>query len=73
MGNKIPTNCPECKNTRTKIVLTRRGEDGVTIRRRVCVSCDYRWYSIQYPEIPVLRKEIKWVEGGRNIKIIQSN
>ena len=72
MVNKIQADCPECGNTRTRVVCTRRDPDGVTIRRRRCVTCDYRWYSIQYPEVPVANQEIKWIGTGRNAKFCPS-
>ena len=64
--------CPKCGQLRTRVVCTKRAEDGVTIRRRRCVVCDHRWYSIQYPEVPVANQEIKWIGTGSNAKFIQS-
>ena len=72
MINKIQANCPECGQGRTRVVCTRRDLEGVTIRRRWCTLCDHRWYSIQYPEVPVANQEIKWIDTGRNAKFIQS-
>ena len=72
MVNKIQANCPECEQGRTRVVCTKRAADGVTIRRRRCVVCEHRWYSIQYPEVPVANQEIKWIGTGRNAKFIQS-
>ena len=64
--------CPKCSKERTRVVLTRRAKDGITIRRRWCPKCDYRWYSIQHPEIPVSDQEIRWIGSGRNAKFEQS-
>ena len=72
MINKIQAGCPECGRGRTRVVCTRRASDGITIRRRRCVVCEHRWYSIQYPEVPVANQEIKWIGAGRNAKFIQS-
>jgi len=72
MINKIQADCPKCGNARTKVVLTKRTPDKVTIRRRNCIACKHRWYSIQYPEVPVANQEIKWIGSGRNAKFIQS-
>ena len=72
MVNKIYEDCPECGEGRTRVVCTKRASDGVTIRRRRCVICEHRWYSIQYPEVPVANQEIKWIGTGRNAKFIQS-
>ena len=70
--NQTYCSCPECGQGRTRVVLTRRDPEGVTIRRRWCTSCDHRWYSIQYPEVPVANQEIKWIGTGRNARFIQS-
>ena len=58
--------CPKCSQLRTRVVCTKRTPDGVTIRRRRCVACEHRWYSIQYPETPVSDHEIKWIGTGSN-------
>ena len=60
--------CPKCNRLRTRVVCTKRSKDEITIRRRWCPQCDHRWYTIQYPEVPVLNKEIKWIKTGRNAK-----
>ena len=72
MINKIQADCRECGQGRTRVVCTKRAPDGVTLRRRRCVVCEDRWYSIQYPEVPVANQEIKWIGTGRNAKFIQS-
>jgi len=64
MVNKIQADCPNCGNTRTRVVLTKRSANKMTIRRRWCPTCEHRWYSIQYPEVPVLDQEIKWMKGN---------
>ncbi len=72
MVNKIQADCPNCGNTRTRVVCTKRSENKITIRRRWCPTCEHRWYSIQYPEVPVENKEIKWIGTGRNAKFCPS-
>ena len=72
MINKIQADCPKCNNARTRVILTKRTSDKITIRRRCCPLCDYRWYSIQHPEVPVSNQEIKWIGSGRNAKFEQS-
>jgi len=64
--------CPACEKGRTRVVCTKRAPDGVTIRRRRCVICDHRWYTIQYPEVAVSDHEIKWVGTGSNARFKQS-
>jgi transcriptional regulator NrdR family protein len=72
MVNKIQADCPKCGQGRTRVVCTKRALDGVTIRRRRCVVCEHRWYSIQYPEVPVSDQEIKWIGSGSNARFKQS-
>ena len=72
MVNKIQADCPKCGRGRTRVVCTKRTPDGVTIRRRRCVACEHRWYSIQYPETPVSDHEIKWIGTGSNATFKQS-
>ena len=64
--------CPKCTVNKTKVVCTKRAPDGVTIRRRKCIICDHRWYTIQYPEVAVSDHEIKWVGTGSNARFRQS-
>jgi len=70
MINKIQADCPKCGNARTRVVLTKRAKDGITIRRRCCISCEWRWYSIQYPEIAVEDGEVKWLKTGSNATFV---
>ena len=72
MINKIQTECPKCSEMRTRVVLTKRAKDGVTIRRRCCISCEHRWYSIQYPEVAVQDNEVKWIKTGSKAEFIPS-
>ena len=72
MINKIKADCHNCIVARTRVVCTKRAPDGVTIRRRRCVICDHRWYTIQYPEVAVSDTKIKWIGSGSNAKFEQS-
>jgi len=72
MINKIQTECPKCAERKTRVVLTKRAKDGITIRRRCCISCEHRWYSIQYPEVAVEEGEVKWIKTGSNAEFIPS-
>ena len=44
--------CPECDMyTFQKIILTRvHDEDHRILRRRECLGCSHKWYTIQQPE-----------------------
>jgi len=72
MTNKIQADCPKCGDIRTRVVCTKRTSDKITIRRRRCIICEHRWYSVQYPEVAVSDHEIKWIGTGRNAKFEQS-
>jgi len=72
MINKIQVACPKCAEVRTRVVLTKRAKDGITIRRRCCIGCEHRWYSIQYPEVAVKDGEVKWIKTGSNANFIPS-
>ena len=72
MINKIQAACPKCAEARTRVVLTKRAKDGITIRRRCCITCEHRWYSIQYPEVAVEDGEVKWIKTGSNATFLPS-
>ena len=72
MVNKIQADCPECGQGRTRVVCTKRAADGVTIRRRTCVVCDHRSYSIQYPEVAISDREVRWIGTGKNARFVPS-
>ena len=72
MINKIQAACPKCAEARTRVVLTKRAKDGITIRRRCCITCEHRWYSIQYPEVAVEDSEVKWIKTGSNATFVPS-
>jgi len=43
--------CPKCKiYTFQKIISTVVNEEHKVVRRRVCLDCEYRWYTYQTPE-----------------------
>ena len=65
--------CPKCSQLRTRVVCTKRAKDAITIRRRKCPICEHRWYSIQYPEVPVSYQEIQWIGSGSNARFKQSS
>ena len=70
--NQTNCPCPKCSSVRTRVVLTKRAKDGITIRRRHCRECDHRWYSIQYPEVPVKENEVKWIRTGSKAQFLPS-
>ena len=70
--NQTNCPCPKCCKLRTRVVCTKRADDGVTIRRRRCPNCDHRWYSIQYPEVAIEDSEVKWIKTGSNAQFVPS-
>ena len=64
--------CPKCSHLRTRVVCTKRDADGITIRRRKCLICEHRWYSIQYPEVAIEDSEVKWIKTGSNAQFVPS-
>jgi len=61
-------NCPECDSVRTKVVCTGRDSEKRIIRRRKCLICNHRWYSIQYPEVFIPPHRIKWTKKGYTVR-----
>jgi len=48
----VPMNCPLCKSSDTKVIDSRSGPDGVSIRRRrECNKCGYRFSTLEEVEI----------------------
>ena len=58
-----PPKCPKCKGSFTKVVLTKRTADRLTVRRRKCTTCKHRFYTTQElspPEIPIDTDRVCW-------------
>jgi len=52
--------CPNCnKFTKQQVVSTKTNKKYIQIRRRLCIACNHRWYTIQYPEISIDKKSYK--------------
>jgi transcriptional regulator NrdR family protein len=51
--------CPECQHP-LKIVKTCLTEKNIRLRRRSCDQCGYAYWSMQYPEVPIPDKRIKY-------------
>jgi len=50
MKNKSMSSCPDCGSSRSSVVMSRDTVEGHRIRRRVCLNCEKRWYSLQPAE-----------------------
>ena len=60
--------CPECNSMRIRVVATMHTEDGDWVRRRCCLVCEHRWYTLQPPEVAVdkaLLRLPRWWVGAR--------
>ena len=70
---KAYAECPKCGQPRSRVVCTKRDDSGVLIRRRHCLICEHRWYTMQYPEVAINNSEIKWVgRNGRKAEFVPS-
>ena len=52
--------CPQCRYPASKVICTYNLADGRLVRRRACLECDHRWYSLQEPEYLIQPREIEW-------------
>jgi transcriptional repressor NrdR len=42
--------CPTCGHGDHRIVYTRATDDGALRRRRECLQCGFRWFTVEAPE-----------------------
>jgi len=54
--------CPECSSSRLTVVSTSSCADGRVVRRRQCLICDHRFYTIQQLEVLLPKEAFRWVE-----------
>jgi len=60
--------CPKCFIKKTRVVCTNPDPEGRIVRRRKCVCCGHRWYSMQYPEVSIPEHRIKWTKKGATVR-----
>ena len=54
--------CPKCNElTRQKVIRSERNSEKVIIRRRLCMVCEHRWHTVQYPEVTIEDKKAGYV------------
>ena len=54
--------CPKCNElTRQKVIRSERNSEKVIIRRRLCMVCEHRWHTVQYPEVTIEDKKASYV------------
>ena len=56
--------CPSCRSFETRVVMTSRPEEAITLRRRKCSNCEHVFFTAQEPEYLVRPERIRWVHGG---------
>lgn len=62
-ANTSLPSCPYCKSYTTRVVTTRSSPNAITIRRRECKKCGFRFYTSQVlapPEVHIDRKLLKF-------------
>lgn len=51
MTKNTSTPCPQCGSEKVRVVSTFNVYcSSDVVRRRRCLECDYRWYTVQHPE-----------------------
>ena len=54
--------CPKCDElTRQKVIRSQRNSEKVIIRRRLCMVCEHKWHTVQYPEVTIEDKKAGYV------------
>lgn len=61
--------CPHCNSSRIEVVTTSRTALDETIRRRHCLICDHRWYTMQPPEQPIPDYHVQWPPRSQRTKV----
>ena len=70
---KAYADCPKCGQGKNRVICTRKDNLGVLVRRRHCLICEHRWYTMQYPEVAINNREVKWVgKNGRKAEFVPS-
>ncbi len=52
--------CPHCNHPHLKVILTQRTELEEIIRRKHCLVCGHRFYTMQPPEQPISQYDLQW-------------
>ena len=58
--------CPKCNElTRQKVIRSERNSEKVIIRRRLCMVCEHKWHTVQYPEVIIEDKKAGYVRQNQ--------
>ena len=52
--------CPECGSLTVRADRRYPTTDGQILRRRRCVNCKHRWYTLQAPEMVIPQERIRY-------------
>lgn len=65
------TDCPKCGSQNHRVMMTKPVADGpfALVRRRVCKSCDHRWYAAQAAEVYVA--SVDWSGTGAHGSVLR--
>ena len=63
------THCPKCHSLNAKVVCIKYDEEGSAVRRKLCLDCEHRYYTLQYPETHIETREIKYTKYGRKVVV----
>ena len=61
--------CPKCRGRFNRVILRKPTPDGDFIRRRHCLDCDYRWYTLQTAETLIDGHTLQWSKLTRTYTI----
>jgi len=70
MKHNVP--CPKCNSLSIKVICIKYDEEKCAVRRKLCLDCEHRFYTLQYPEALISSKEIKYTKQGRQIVILNN-
>ena len=61
--------CPKCRSRFNRVILRKPTVDGDFIRRRQCLDCGHRWYTLQTAETPIEGDRLQWSKLTRTYTI----
>jgi len=65
----MSAHCPECNSIRVRVVVTAPASNDSVVRRRKCLVCDHRWYTVQTPEQLLPQDQLQWFRVGNQNKV----
>ena len=54
--------CEKCGSTEIRVVFTKADANGYRIRRRKCLACGHRYYTVQSAEKVIAKYDIQWLQ-----------